>query len=122
MKKLFGTIKEKWAEYLLEILVIILGILIAFALDNWHTSKKTTVAFKSQLDQIYNQVDPLVGSVNGYIRMEEEEIAWIDQLIAAPDSIPLKNVPVTLFRIGTFSYKGLATIGSQTLLSEGLEY
>lgn len=39
MKKILTTLQEKWAEYLIEICVIILGIFGALMLDNWNTQQ-----------------------------------------------------------------------------------
>ena len=40
MKKTIQLIRSKWREYLIEIAVIILGILLAFGLNNWHLNNQ----------------------------------------------------------------------------------
>jgi len=53
MKKIVELVKQKWAEYLLEIIVIILGILSAFALDNWNEQHKNSIKEKEYLRDVY---------------------------------------------------------------------
>jgi len=48
MKKFLETLKNKWAEYLLEIIVIMIGILGAYTLNNWNEDRKERI-LKTQL-------------------------------------------------------------------------
>jgi hypothetical protein len=48
LKGLQQLLKEKWTEYLVEIIVIILGITISFALDEWKEQRQ-----KKELEQVY---------------------------------------------------------------------
>jgi hypothetical protein len=54
MKKILETLKRKWAEYLLEIMVITIGILGAYALNNWNEGRKTDIEEQEILQLLYN--------------------------------------------------------------------
>ena len=54
MKKILETLRLKWAEYLLEILVIMIGILGAFTLNNWNEDRKQEVKDREFLISLKN--------------------------------------------------------------------
>ena len=40
MKKILEHLKSDWYKHVLEILVVVIGIMVAFSLNNWNESKK----------------------------------------------------------------------------------
>ena len=93
MKAILETLKHKWAQYLLEIIVIILGILGALALDNWNEDRKDRdrekqllIDLKNDLEKNITEYDRLKQTREGQIRALEEIIT----LYAEPKRL-LKN-------------------------------
>ena len=71
MRKILETLKKKWAEYLLEILVIVIGILVAFMLNNWNTSNSENLIVKNYLIKISNNIKTDVESAQQMINLRE---------------------------------------------------
>lgn len=55
MKKTIELLKSKWREYLIEIVVIIVGILLAIALNNWNEERKNRQKEKVLIKQIHKE-------------------------------------------------------------------
>lgn len=80
MEKLIRTLRNKWEEYILEVLVIIFGILGAFALNNWNENRKNR---NEESTILSNLVEDLKADKAGL----EESIVWLTNRMAHVDSI-----------------------------------
>ena len=100
MRTIRETLQRKWAEYLLEILVIVIGILVAFMLNNWNTNRQETKELHSYLKNISNNLksdlisieeikvyrDSSVAYSQNYLRIAEKDEITVDDFNALENS------------------------------------
>ncbi|WP_258099470.1 DUF6090 family protein [Marinoscillum pacificum] len=72
MKKLIATLKEKWAEYILEILVITIGIVGAFLLNSWNEQVKANHQQQEIITNLHEEFETNLASL-------EKQISRLDQ-------------------------------------------
>lgn len=74
MKRILNTLSHKWPEYLLEILVITIGIYGAFALDNWNEGQKSESQSKIYLKHIQSNLKDDKKQLNDLLKLTSEII------------------------------------------------
>lgn len=125
MKKLLETIQTKWAEYLIEIVVIIFGILGAYTLDDWNQSRKDNKIEQEILEQVkadleldlihlkfqIGQKDSLIKSCNAVTIALESDLAYVDSLNHHFSNITLP--PILLLEKTAF--KNIISMGVQII-------
>lgn len=91
---------SRYSRYAIgEIILVVVGILIALQLNNWNENRKQEAQFKITLEQLYNTIkfDSETFRINMF--QFEEQARNIDELLNHPDSIPSKWLPYTLYGI-----------------------
>ena len=119
MKKILETIKRKWAEYLLEIIVITISILGAFMLENWNEERNLDKRFNVFLEQLYNSIDRDVQMQKATRIFLREQQNLIQILLDNPAQIADEKLIHILFYIDT--YEGSYSSETNSLL-DFLEY
>jgi hypothetical protein len=87
MKKILETLKLKWAEYLLEILVIVIGIIVAFNLDAWHTQNLQEDRLVTILEKTQLSIQPITER-----NPQQSYLNQMDSILAALNIIETKQV------------------------------
>ncbi len=85
---------EKYFRYAIgEIVLVVIGILIALQVNNWNEKQKQDAEFEIVLEQFYNAVKNDTEIFNSHKNRIIEQINVIDELLIKPDSIPLEALP-----------------------------
>jgi uncharacterized membrane protein YheB (UPF0754 family) len=74
MKKILETLKLKWTEYLLEILVITIGILGAFMLNNWNEDRKKDLLEISVLKELKRNLTDDIKDMDGNVAFHKRAL------------------------------------------------
>ena len=117
MKKILETLKQKWAEYLLEIIVIMFGILGAFTLNNWNEERKNR---KLEIAYLKNVNEEFKGNLIQFNQNLEEHLEIAESCDSLQASFPItidnwesfKNNIIRVLRGKTFdpSYSSIESL------------
>lgn len=80
-----------------EILLVVIGILIALQLNNWNEQRKNNEQFNAVLEQIYTIIDQDVQEMSNYGNSLVQQSDIIDSLIHYPEKIDPTLLPSLLY-------------------------
>lgn len=86
MKKIVKHFKKNWYKYGFEILVVVIGVLIAFSLNNWNQNRINLKHKNIILFEIKSNLEENLTIFNKNIRTEEETLRRIDTILKYIDN------------------------------------
>jgi hypothetical protein len=98
MNRIFITLKKKWPEYILEILVITIGILGAYTLNDWGATRNRNQAELEILKEIKSNLELDLIDLNGNRRGHFDNLKVLDSLKSAEQfQLSKEKVAVNLY-------------------------
>ena len=81
VKRILQLIREKWPEYLLEILVIIMGILLALAFNNWNDERKKKMEEQRVLSVLHQEFEGNIEALSTILRSHHNNIELLQNVL-----------------------------------------
>jgi hypothetical protein len=137
MKQIWQYLKVKWIKYLIEMLTIVMGILIALALDNWNEKQKTQTELNNILSEIRENLVRDTSSISNILNERNLDLKAQNRVInAIQDDLPLddpirsdlgrvmlkREVPLVSTGFSLLKESKLTSIEDRTLRSKLVEY
>lgn len=118
MIKFFRKIRQKFlsenrlSKYLIyavgEIILVVIGIMIALQFNNWNESRKKEEQFKSSLEQLYNKITDDAWLYEYMIRENENVISTVDSLLKVKEqSEVISDLPLWVWHTTTAGKRSL---------------
>ncbi len=82
MKIIFKTLREKWPEYFLEILVITMGIFGALVLNNWNDGRKANNVQQKTMERMIDDIESDLKRYEFLTQSFQERISRCDSVLA----------------------------------------
>jgi hypothetical protein len=109
MKRILTTLIKKWPEYLLEILVITIGILGAFTLNSWNEGRKENDRLQKHRERLISALNQdlniLAGIDSANTAYKKSIMTYIDYLSSETINMDIlkQKMDSMNFRLGTFN-------------------
>ena len=84
-----------------EIILVVIGILIALQINNWNERRKQEQRFLVTLEQLYTSIKEDVDLIHSFSIYQQEQIDWIDQLLTEPEHFRPEQLPFILYYLDT---------------------
>ena len=130
MNEVFKIVKGNWLKYILEFFVIIISIISAFMLDNWHNQRqeyrKETLTLIDISDALSFDLFDLRGNMAGHeagIRGAEIVKAFLDDSLAYHDSLGVhfsNIVQEYIFLNENSAYESYKSYGTDLIINQDL--
>lgn len=100
----------KYSRYAIgEIVLVMVGILLALYVNNWNENLKQEATFKSTLEQLYNTLKMDAYQFENQVKGYNNKIETIDFILTSPDSIDGYHMPYVLYSLTMIGEKSSET-------------